>query len=90
MIDETIGSIGSTHGVSDSSTPARKNAPTTGQKRPSCSIEPSVEPSPADAADVPPASEPAGAGSSLAASLRTLAVPPKPLRLTLKALSCGG
>ena len=34
MIDETIGSIGSTHGVSDSSRPAMKNAPTIGQNAP--------------------------------------------------------
>src|SRR6186713_1870468 len=34
MIDDRIGSIGSTHGVSDSSTPARKNTPTTVQNRP--------------------------------------------------------
>ena len=34
MIEETIGSIGSTHGVSDSSRPAMKNAPTIGQNAP--------------------------------------------------------
>src|SRR6478735_444353 len=34
MIDETIGSIGSTHGVSESSRPAMKNAPTIGQNEP--------------------------------------------------------
>src|SRR4051794_10747211 len=34
MIDETIGSIGSTHGVSESSKPAMKNAPTIGQNEP--------------------------------------------------------
>ena len=34
MIDETIGSIGSTHGVSESSRPATKNAPTIDQNVP--------------------------------------------------------
>ena len=34
MIDETIGSIGSTHGVSESRRPAMKNAPTIGQNEP--------------------------------------------------------
>src|SRR6478735_2885997 len=34
MIDETIGSIGSTQGVSESSRPAMKNAPTIGQNEP--------------------------------------------------------
>ena len=34
MIDEMIGSIGSTHGVSESSRPAMKKAPTIGQNEP--------------------------------------------------------
>src|SRR5215218_5734437 len=34
MIDETIGSIGSTHGVRDRSSPAMKKAPTIGQNEP--------------------------------------------------------
>ena len=34
MIDETIGNMGNTHGVNDSSRPAMKKAPTIGQNEP--------------------------------------------------------
>ena len=37
MIDDRIGSIGSTQGVNDSATPIAKNAATMSQKRPLCS-----------------------------------------------------
>src|SRR6187401_2986699 len=55
MIDETIGSIGSTQGVSDSSTPARKKAPTIDQNVPprsTDSIAPSSPPAAVEGAGV--------------------------------------
>ena len=75
MIDETIGSIGSTQGVSDSSRPAMKNAPTTGQNEPprSTASTPDASAAPAAATDDTPPSRLAPM-----ASTRAEPAPPKP------------
>ena len=65
MIDETIGSIGSTHGVSDSSRPATKKAPTIDQNAPPRSTDSIAPSSPPAAVD--------GAGSSSIARRRAAA-----------------
>src|SRR6476659_7046583 len=79
MIDETIGSIGSTQGVSDSSSPAMKNAPTIGQNEPPRSTasipvgSAVVDVVPAlVASDAPPGDDPGG-------STRAVPAPPKPV-----------
>src|SRR5690349_15974035 len=92
MIDETIGSIGNTHGVNESSTPARKNAPTTDQNAP-----------PRSTASIPDDSLVGAAGGATtlagvetralsppAASTRAVPAPPKPVSATAAALCIGG
>ena len=88
MIDETIGSIGSTHGVSESSRPAMKNAPTIGQNEPPRSTA-SIARSPSAAGGgVAPRSPPATPARAPEAphprrlDARTCRVPPKPVRPT--------
>src|ERR1035438_3340504 len=99
MIDETIGSMGNTHGVSESRTPAKKKTPTMGQKAPLRSTDSIAPDSPAaaPAVDVPAAAgatsgvvaaEPVPA-SALATGM-TVPAPPKAARLTLAALCIGG
>src|SRR5204863_3439159 len=79
MIDETIGSIGSTQGVSESSRPAMKNAPTIGQNEPARSTASIPVASGAVgvvlglvAGDAPPSDDPGG-------STRAVPAPPKPV-----------
>src|SRR6516164_3181492 len=76
MIDETIGSIGSTHGVNDSSNPATKNAPTIDQNAP-----------PRSTASIPDDSVGAAAGAafegaSAAAAVAAAGVTSPPLEST--------
>src|SRR4051812_23957249 len=90
MIDDTIGSIGSTHGVSESSKPAMKNAPTIGQNEPprrtaSIPLGSAVD---GDALELvataaPPSADPGG-------STRAVPAPPKPVRPMAAALCIGG
>ncbi len=95
MIDETIGSIGSTHGVSDSSRPATKKAPTIGQNEPPRSTASTPETSTAArrrrrrswlAALVPAAPGEA----SPDASIRAVPAPPKATRPIAAVLCIGG
>ena len=106
MIDETIGNIGSTQGVSESSRPAMKKAPTIGQKAPPRSTASMPEASCADepiAAVVAVAAVvamaevvatlavvPPAEGGSAAASTRALPVPPKATRPIAADACCGG
>src|SRR5436190_19778235 len=91
MIDETIGSIGSTHGVSESSKPAMKNAPTIGQNEPPRRTASIPLGSAADSGDapepvasaVPPSADPGG-------STRAVPAPPKPVKPMAAALCIGG
>src|SRR5438045_9491177 len=89
MIDETIGSIGSTHGVSESSKPAMKNAPTIGQNEPprrTASMPPASAGGDAlelVASAVPPSADPGG-------STRAVPAPPKPVKPIAAALCIGG
>src|SRR6185295_19392007 len=90
MIEETIGSIGNTHGVSESSRPAMKNAPTIGQNEPPRSTASIPVASGAlgvvlafVASDGPPNDEPGG-------STRAVPAPPKPVSPIAAALCIGG
>src|SRR3954471_21760801 len=92
MIDDTIGSIGSTHGVSESSRPAMKNAPTIGQNEPLRSTA-SIADGSAMGAGCGAAIEVApsvGAGGAPDASTRAVPLPPNPVRPTAAALCMGG
>jgi hypothetical protein len=104
MIDDRIGSIGSTQGVNDSATPIAKNAATMSQKRPLCSTLSTALPSNHDDAvllegvappgvEEPPALNAApvvGPASRLAAVTRALPSPPNAVRLICAALVIGG
>src|SRR5262245_53457979 len=100
MIDDKIGSIGSTQGVNDSATPITKNAPTTSQKRPlfntpSTPLPSNHEPALEVCATLPPTTaSPAGSEvappSAAATCTRALPLPPNATRLTLAALVIGG
>ena len=99
MIDETIGSIGNTQGVSDNRMPARKKTPTTGQNAPLRSTDSIAPESPFAAAT---AAMPAPAGAAVAGAApgpatgsplgtgMTVPAPPNPARLTSAALCIGG
>src|SRR4051812_47668808 len=92
MIEETIGSIGSTHGVSDSSRPAMKKAPTIGQNEPLRSTASIVDDSVLGVArevttDVAAAVE---TDAAPGASRLAVPVPPNPVRPTAAALCIGG
>ncbi len=98
MIDDRIGSIGSTQGVNDNSRPITKNAPSTSQKRPLRSTlstvalsvhEPPIIAGPAAVETAGPELL-AGVESLAAASRRTPPSPPKPTRLTMAELVIGG
>src|SRR5262245_33201489 len=101
MIDDRIGSIGSTHGVNDSATPITKNAATTIQKRPLLSTlstplpsnhEPTPPPGDRVAAPVvaPAPVTPCAPASASTSCTRALPSPPKAARLTLAGLVIGG
>src|SRR5688572_3573840 len=98
MIDDRIGNIGSTHGVSESSTPAPKNAAITVQKAPDCnalsitpaSVREAVLTTTGGTGVAPGALAPGFNAASPLAIPRTLPSPPKPLRLTVATLGIGG
>ena len=96
MIDDRIGTIGSTHGVNDNATPITKNAPTTSQKRPLFNTPSTALPSNQAPAPVAPLVAAAAAGSASAPAsaatscTRALPSPPKAARLTLALLVIGG
>ena len=87
MIDETIGSIGSTQGVSESSRPAMKNAPTIGQNEPPrrTASMPVASAAAAAACSTLVASDGAGAERCIAGgSTRAVPAPPKPSAATAR------
>ena len=98
MMDDRIGTIGSTQGVSDSTTPARKKALTTCQKAPvrSAASVPTVPAGDAVLIATDAADEVSSAGAAPAidisrpGSTRTLPLPPKPIRLTSARIWAGG
>ena len=91
MIDETIGSIGSTQGVSESSRPAMKNAPTIGQNEPPRSTASMPDASAAAACEPAlDAAARAGRDGPPGGSTRAVPAPPKPVRPIAAALCIGG
>src|SRR3982750_3705471 len=80
MIDETIGSIGSTHGVSDNSRPAMKNAPTIGQNEPLRSTASIADDSVVGAVSVDVATAAPEPAEPPGASRRAVPAPPNPAR----------
>ena len=96
MIDDRIGSIGSTHGVNDNATPITKNAPTTSQKRPlfntlSMALPSNHAPAPGCAAGgVARRAKPARRRRPRPTCTRALPSPPKAARLIRAVLVIGG
>ena len=90
MIDEMIGSIGSTQGVSESSRPATKNAPTIGQNEPPRSTASMPVGSGAALVDDGLAVSVAPGNDEPGGSMRAVPVPPKPASPIAAALCIGG